>query len=34
MLTQLSFKAGLPGDAWKENAHLMVFQAQVFGEEE
>jgi AMMECR1 domain-containing protein len=31
-LTQLSLKAGLPGDAWKEGASLLVFQAVVFGE--
>ena len=34
MLTQLSLKAGLPGDAWKEGANFLVFQADVFGEEE
>ena len=34
MLTQLSLKAGLPGDAWKEGASFLVFQADVFGEEE
>jgi AmmeMemoRadiSam system protein A len=34
MLTQLSLKAKLPGDAWKEGANFLVFQAVVFGEEE
>jgi AmmeMemoRadiSam system protein A len=34
MLTQLSLKAGLPGDAWKEGANFLVFQADVFGENE
>jgi AmmeMemoRadiSam system protein A len=34
MLTQLSLKAGLPGDAWKEGASFLVFQADVFGENE
>jgi AmmeMemoRadiSam system protein A len=34
MLTQLSLKAGLPGDAWKEGASFLVFQAEVFGEDE
>jgi AmmeMemoRadiSam system protein B/AmmeMemoRadiSam system protein A len=33
MLTQLSLKAGLPVDAWKEGANFLVFQADVFGEE-
>jgi AmmeMemoRadiSam system protein B/AmmeMemoRadiSam system protein A len=33
MLTQLSLKAGLPPDAWKEGASFLVFQADVFGEE-
>jgi AmmeMemoRadiSam system protein B/AmmeMemoRadiSam system protein A len=33
MLTQLSRKAGLPADAWKEGASFLVFQADVFGEE-
>jgi AmmeMemoRadiSam system protein B/AmmeMemoRadiSam system protein A len=33
MLTQLSLKAGLPADAWKEGASFLVFQADVFGEE-
>ena len=30
-LTHLSYKAGLPPDAWKENAEFLVFEAQVFG---
>jgi AmmeMemoRadiSam system protein B/AmmeMemoRadiSam system protein A len=34
MLTQLSLKAGLPPDAWKEGANFLVFQADVFGENE
>lgn len=34
MLTQLSLKAGLPADAWKEGADFLVFQAVVFGEDE
>jgi AmmeMemoRadiSam system protein A len=34
MLTQLSLKAGLPADAWKEGADFLVFQADVFGEDE
>jgi AmmeMemoRadiSam system protein B/AmmeMemoRadiSam system protein A len=34
MLTQLSLKAQLPPDAWKEGASFQVFQAVVFGEEE
>ena len=33
-LTQLSLKAGLGADAWKEGANFLVFQAVVFGEEE
>jgi AmmeMemoRadiSam system protein A/AmmeMemoRadiSam system protein B len=33
MLTQLSLKAGLAADAWKEGANFLVFQADVFGEE-
>jgi AmmeMemoRadiSam system protein B/AmmeMemoRadiSam system protein A len=33
-LTQLSMKAGLDGDAWKQGASFLVFQAVVFGEEE
>jgi len=32
MLTQLSLKAGLPPDAWKEGARFLVFQAEVFSE--
>ncbi len=31
MLTQLSLKAQLPPDAWKEGASFLVFQAIVFG---
>jgi len=34
MLTQLSLKAQLPADAWKEGASFLVFQADVFGENE
>jgi AmmeMemoRadiSam system protein B/AmmeMemoRadiSam system protein A len=34
MLTNLSLKAKLPKDAWKEGASFLVFQAVVFGEEE
>jgi AmmeMemoRadiSam system protein A len=34
MLRQLSLKAGLPEDAWKEGASFLVFQAVVFGENE
>jgi AmmeMemoRadiSam system protein A/AmmeMemoRadiSam system protein B len=34
MLTQLSLKAQLPPDAWKEGASFLVFQAVVFGENE
>ena len=34
MLTRLSLKAGLSGDAWKEGANFLVFQAVVFAEEE
>ena len=34
MLTQLSLKAGLAPDSWKEGAGFLVFQAVVFGEEE
>jgi AmmeMemoRadiSam system protein B/AmmeMemoRadiSam system protein A len=33
MLTQLSVKARLAADAWKEGANFLVFQADVFGEE-
>jgi hypothetical protein len=32
-LTQLSLKAGLAADAWKEGASFLTFQAEVFGEE-
>ncbi len=32
-LRQLSMKAGLPADAWKQGASFLVFQADVFGEE-
>ncbi len=34
MLTRLSLKAQLPADAWKEGASFLVFQADVFGENE
>ncbi|MCX6348636.1 MAG: AmmeMemoRadiSam system protein B, partial [Candidatus Aureabacteria bacterium] len=34
MLTQLSLKAGLSPDAWKEGASFQVYTAQVFGEGE
>ncbi len=34
MLTQLSLKAGLPEDAWKDGATFLVFQADVFSESE
>ncbi len=30
MLTNLAIKAGLPPDAWKSGASLMVFEAQIF----
>lgn len=33
-LTQLSLKAGLQADDWKEGASFLVFQADVFGESE
>jgi uncharacterized protein (TIGR00296 family) len=33
-LTFLSRKAGLPPDAWKEDAEFDVFEAIVFGEKE
>jgi AmmeMemoRadiSam system protein A len=33
MLANLSVKAGLPADGWKEGANFQVFQAVVFGEE-
>jgi AmmeMemoRadiSam system protein B/AmmeMemoRadiSam system protein A len=32
-LENLSLKAGLPPDAWKEGASFLVFQAEVFGEQ-
>ena len=32
LLTQLSLKAGLPGDAWKQNARFDVFQSQSMSE--
>jgi AmmeMemoRadiSam system protein A len=32
-LSNLSMKAGLPANAWKENATFQVFEAEVFGEE-
>ena len=31
-LTHLAQKAGLPPDAWKENAEFLVFEAEVFSE--
>jgi AMMECR1 domain-containing protein len=31
-LTHLAMKAGLPPDAWKENARFTVFEAIVFHE--
>jgi hypothetical protein len=34
MLTQLSLKARLAADVWKEGAGFLVFQADVFGESE
>lgn len=34
MLSQLSLKAGLPADAWKQGAEFLVFQAVVFGEKD
>jgi AmmeMemoRadiSam system protein A len=33
-LANLSMKAGLAPDAWKEGASFQVFQAEVFGEPE
>jgi len=33
-LTQLSRKARLPADGWKQGASFLVFQAEVFGEDE
>ena len=32
-LTNLCFKAGLPGDAWREGATLYSFTAEIFGED-
>ena len=32
LLAQLSLKAGLPADAWRHDAELSVFAAEVFGE--
>ena len=32
-LTHLAMKAGLPPDAWKEDAEFLVFQAVILGEE-
>ncbi len=34
MLANLSLKAGLPVDAWKDGAQFLVFQAVIFGETE
>ncbi|MCX5632423.1 MAG: AmmeMemoRadiSam system protein B [Phycisphaerae bacterium] len=34
MLNNLSLKAGLPADGWKDGASFLVFQAEVFGETE
>jgi AmmeMemoRadiSam system protein A len=34
MLTQLSLKAGLAPDDWKEGVNFQVFQAEVFAEED
>lgn len=31
-LSQLARKAGLPSEAWRENADFLVFEAEVFGE--
>ncbi len=33
-LTHLALKAGLPSDAWQENARFLVFQAEIFKERE
>ena len=33
-LTQLSLKARLAADGWKEGASFLIFQAEVFGENE
>lgn len=32
-LRQLSHKAGLPANAWEDNARFLVFEAEIFGEE-
>jgi len=32
MLEQLSRKAGLPANGWREGAYFNVFSAQIFGE--
>ena len=34
LLTELARKAGLPPDAWRAGASFLVFQAEVFGEDE
>ncbi len=34
MLANLSLKAGLAADAWRDGASFLVFQAEVFGEEQ
>jgi len=31
-VSQTCLKAGLPGDAWRRGARILVFEAQVFGE--
>ena len=33
-VSQTCLKAGLPADAWRHGARLLVFEAQVFGEGE
>ena len=33
-VSQTCLKAGLPADAWRDGARLLVFEAQVFGEGE
>ena len=33
-LEQTCLKAGLPRDAWKKGARILVFEAQVFGEDQ
>jgi AmmeMemoRadiSam system protein A len=33
LLSQLALKAGLPRDAWRQGATFLVFEAQVFAEE-